>query len=163
MFIDETELFIYKKDNLNPSARDVLLTVDNPGAYNALKPIICALTDDVRCGHISVVSSGVASKYFSIDFCNQFTRAIKGRSLVLKDIETVLDKPNIIICSVSAKNGPETVMLYAGKSVFGAEKLYVVFDGWGTFGSAFSYNRKNMDIIDGFFYIILNKIVNNTH
>lgn len=151
MSADETELFICKKNNPNPSARNVLFTVDNPGAYNALKPIIYALVEDDRCGNICVVSSGIASKNFGVDFRNRFTRAIKGRSSIIKDIETLLCKPDIVICSVSEMNGPEGIMLYGGKSVFGAEKLYLVCDGWGTPGSAFRGNRKNMDMVDGFF------------
>lgn len=151
MFADETELFICRKKNFLPFAKNVLLTVDNPGAYNVLSPIIRALADDDRCANIGVISSGVASKKFGIDFRNRFTRVIKSKSLVIKEIATTFDKPDIIICSVSEANGPEGIMLYAGKSVFGAEKLYMVCDGWGTLGSAFGDNRENMDTIDGFF------------
>lgn len=151
MFTDETELFVCRKSSSRTSAKNVLLTVDNPGAYNALSPIIRALVDDDRCGDIGLLTSGIASKKFGVDFRNRFSRAIKSKSLVIKEIVTVFGKLGIIICSVSEMNGPEVIMLYAGKSVFGAEKLFMVCDGWGTLGSAFGGNRGNMDIVDGFF------------
>lgn len=149
--IDESQLFIFRKKEKNLSWKNMLVTMDNPGAYNAIKPVIHALTSDERCGDIVAVVSGIAGKNFSIDFRGQFTSAIKSKSLFMKEIAAAFGNTSVILCSVSEANGPEGVMLYAGKSVFGAEKLYMICDGWGTLGSAFGRNRKNMDTVDGFF------------
>lgn len=151
MKVDESNLFVFRKHGKNSSGKTILITIDNPGAYNAMRPIIHALVSDERCKNIIAVISGVASKNFQIDFSHGFIQ-VRSRPLFIADLSIALEEnpPDIIFCSISATDGPEGIMLYSGKSVFCAQKLYIVFDGWGTLWSAFS-NQKNMDTVDGFF------------
>lgn len=151
--IDESKLFVFCKNKRNSSGKTILITIDNPGAYNAMRPIIHALVSDERCKNIIAVISGVASKNFQIDFSRVFIQVRSHKLLFIADLDMALEEnpPDIIICSISAMNGPEVIMLYSGESVFCAQKLYIVFDGWGTLGSAFRSNQKSMDTVDGFF------------
>jgi len=142
--IDESQLFVLRKNNGSQFRKNVLITVDNPGAYNAIKPIICALEGDGRCGSISVIASGIAGENFQRDFGDRFARICNNTGLFLSDLDGLFSdvhlSPDIIICSISAINGPESVALYAGKSVFGAKKIYVIFDAWGALGNIFKDN-----------------------
>lgn len=147
----ESHLFVLKKSKTS-LAKNVLLTIDNPGPYNALKPIICALEDDCRCGSISVIVSGIARKNFQQEFSNHFV-PVRNNGLFISELGELFSDipPDIIICSISFINGPESTALYAGKSVLGAKKIYMIIDAWGTFGNIFKSNLRTRDAIDGFF------------
>ncbi|MEK9184046.1 MAG: hypothetical protein AAB890_03175 [Patescibacteria group bacterium] len=147
----ESHLFVFKK-NKTSLAQNVLLTIDNPGSYNAFKPIICALENDCRCGSISVIASGIARKNFQQEFSNRFV-PVRNNGLFISEFGELFSDipPDIIICSISFINGPESIALYAGKSVLGAKKIYTIIDGWGVFGNIFKSNLRIRDAIDGFF------------
>ncbi|OGG79375.1 hypothetical protein A3J11_00260 [Candidatus Kaiserbacteria bacterium RIFCSPLOWO2_02_FULL_55_12] len=45
----ETKLFENEKPDTEPDAKRVMVTSDNPGSWNAVKPLIRALEQDSRC------------------------------------------------------------------------------------------------------------------
>ena len=157
--IDESQLFVLRKNNGSQFRKNVLITVDNPGAYNAIKPIICALEGDGRCGSISVIASGIAGENFQRDFGDRFARICNNTGLFLSDLDGLFSdvhlSPDIIICSISAINGPESVALYAGKSVFGAKKIYVIFDAWGALGNIFKVPELKKKVLFTLFIIFI--------
>lgn len=149
----ETKIFFMEKPNVSHDAKRVLVTMDIPGAYNAMSPLIAALLKNERCGAVEVLASGFARKEFEKRFGVSFRQVRSESNSVLKDIlSSVKDRPiDVAFASVSAANGPESVALYGGKSNFGAKKLFLVSDAWGMAGSTFSGMRENMDEIDGIF------------
>jgi len=152
----ETKVFTLEKQEseCTPDAQRILLTVDNPGAYNAIAPLVSQLLADVRCSGMVVLTSGVAGSNFESQFGRTFNQIRDGDKRVIDDISEVVsgtNVPDIVIASLSNDNGPESIALYAGKSVFGAKKIYVIFEAWMGLGSVFGKNKQNMDKIDGFF------------
>ncbi len=152
----ETKVFTLEKkeSERTPDAERVLLTINDPGAYNAIAPLIAQLSVEARCSGMVVLTSGVAGSDFEGRFGNIFTQVRDGDTYVIDDINKAVsgtNVPDIIIASLSSINGPESIALYAGKSVFGAKKTYVVFEAWTGLGSAFGKNKIDMDTIDGLF------------
>lgn len=139
---DETRLYSYEKAEAPTDAKRVMLTFDNPGAYAGLSPVAEALVRDPRCRGISILASGWASQAFSSD--NRFSTFAEKRSVptpphaaeasFLADTlkESEVHRPDVVIASVSVRNGPESLALFAGKSNFGAKKLFLFLDGWGS-------------------------------
>ena len=148
----ETKIFEYTKPEVTPGAKRVLVTCDNPGAWNAILPLVLALEQDSRCGGVTAVVSGVAGKQFKETF-PKFTQ-IRSDATALGDALSLVEtKPiDIAIASASVKNGPENLALFAGKSSLGAVRTYLIFEGYGGPGGAFKLpNTAEMEHVDGIF------------
>lgn len=139
---DETRLFSFEKPSANADAKRIIVTFDNPGAYNGMAPIVDALVRDPRCKGISVLASGRGSQQFRSD--GRFTvfkevppavdTGHPARETVLANLldETERYRPDIILASKSAKDGPESVALFGGENNLGAQKIFLFVDGWGS-------------------------------
>jgi len=155
----ENKLFTMEKRECAPDAQSVLLTMDNPGSWRAMSPVIEALERDQRCRSVSVITGGFSSEEFKSRFGNQFSEVRDGDNLFLNDLNTVTSKHpiDVMLASGSAQNGPESVPLYSGKSVFGAKKVFYIVDSWGLGGSlsddleSAEKRKKWLDDLDGFF------------
>lgn len=157
----ENKLFICEKSEYQPDAKRILLTVDNPGAYNTIKGIVSALQKDERCKSIAVITGGVSNKTFATEFGNDFKLVRDGDKLFLDDLNQVSSENNpfdITIASASSENGPESVALWSGKSLLGANKTFLVVGEWAGLGSNFDNRIKQSDLgkeaisqIDGIF------------
>lgn len=152
----ETKVFTLEKNESEhtPDAQQILLAANDPGAYNAIKPLISELLVDTRCRGMNVLTSGVASADFESQYGRTFKQVRDSEKGAIDDISETLsgtNVPDIVLVALSSNNGPESIALYGGKSVFGAKKMYVVFEAWTGMGSAFAKNRGNMDKVDGFF------------
>jgi len=161
---DETKLFSLEKSFANPEAKRVMVTFDNPGAYNGLAPIVDALVRDPRCKGVSVLTSGWGSRQFRKDERAKSFKEIPpvtdlahpARETVFADIlqESETSRYDIVLASGSAKDGPESAALFAGKANFGASTLFFFIDGWGTTSwltEATSRAEENAPLIDGIF------------
>lgn len=148
----ETKIFEYEKLDAKSGAKRVLVTSDNPGSWSAIKPLILALEQDSRCKGVVAIVSGVAGNQFKEVF-PQFDQ-VRGNKTILGDAISIANKEpiDIIIASVSVKNGPESLALFGGKSNLGAAKTYFVFEGYGGVGSLSSFITKDqLEQIDGIF------------
>ena len=151
--IEKAKLFYLEKNprEVNPDAKRVMITFDNPGPYNGLVPVISALSADLRCRGIIVLASGWGAQEFSKNTLSSSFEEVgpntdpknPTRETVLADIlqETTAYEPDIVLVSASAKNGPETVGLFASRTNFGAKRMYYFMDGWG--GAPIFYNKTN--------------------
>ena len=148
----ETKIFEHEKPEADPGAKRVLVTSDNPGSWNAVKPLIAALEQDARCKSVIAVVSGVAGKQFEEAYPS-FGR-VQGEKTVLGDAISLADREPIdaVVASVSDKNGPEDLALFGGKGNLGARKTFFIFEGYGGVGGAFNLGTKDqMEKIDGIF------------
>lgn len=148
----ETKFFSLEKKESSAAAKRVLVTAEDPGAYNVIRSILSELEKDERCGAVGALVSGLADKSFEKDFNKDFVQIRKSESL-MEDMLSITDKKpfDIILGTLSGENGPESVALYGGKNNLGASKLFVITEGWGTLGSSFGPNKANMEKIDGIF------------
>lgn len=147
----ETNVFFFENEDAKSGAKRVLITMDTPGSYVGLLPIIRALTHDERCRSVEVLASGSAAKLF-VESGIGFTRVRDSGKPVLYDaLKLTEGNPiDVVFASVSTKNGPETAALLGGKSNFGATRLFVVVDGWGS-NRAIISNAILTKQIDGIF------------
>ena len=150
----ETKVFTAEKPESKPGAKRVLVEADNPGAYEAIRPLVAALLKDERCGAISAVMSGVAARSFEKDFSGFFSQIREKDKPVLVDIIDITERKPIdaVIATKSGNNAPDSVALFGSKSSLGAKKLFFVLEGWGQpLNRVLAENRKNMDAVDGVF------------
>lgn len=150
----ETKIYTRAKEDseFDPDAKRVLVTIADPGAFNVAKPLIDELSLDRRVRYIKVFTHGVAQKSFTASYGDNFEQKRSKDDPVLDDLNE--DGPiDVALATVSADNGPESVAFYGAKSVLGAQKLYMIRDGWAGVGSSFEdgSRAKNMDEIDGIF------------
>lgn len=164
----ETKIFLYEKANPPHEGKGVLISANDGGAYTAISPIIDALKNDSRCRGIGLLASGIAEK--------RFIRSSENSNF---DLVTVSDSSNVItrvldltreklfdigIGTVTSVNGPESLVLYAGKSSLKLKKLYFILEGWTGLGSSFAEGGRNLDWLDGIFCndLLAKKVVQKT-
>lgn len=154
----ETKIYSHRKEKgeFDENAKNVLVTIADPGAYNVAAPIIDRLQDDPRARSIKILTHGVSQKSFRGKFGEGFLQVGDPDQPVLADLGQATatpGAPDVVFSTVSAENGPESVALFGGKSVLGAKRIYMVRDGWGGMGSTFDEGKStlNMDEIDGIF------------
>ncbi len=143
----ENKLFSLEKaeSECEPDARRVLLSADNPGSYNVISALVRELEHDPRCKGISVVTGGFASREFAKAFGDRFAQVSNRDKPFLTDVDKTVsgEKPlDIMVGSYNTQNGPESIPLYSGKSVFGAKKVVYICDSWGGPGGAFTDTYK---------------------
>ncbi|GEM_PF-3004688 len=150
----ETKIFIHQKnaDECDPRPKRALVTIADPGAFGVIAPIIEGLQNDPRVGEVETLVHGVARESFTKTFGSDFDEIPNPTESVLADLGG-RGLVNVAFATISAENGPESIALFGGKSVLGAQRLYLIRDGWGGMGSSFDdRNRsRNMDEIDGIF------------
>jgi len=149
----ETKIFVREKPQSHPDQKSVLIAANDPGAYNAMKPLVRRLMQDKRCKSIVVIASGKAEHSFEHDFGSDDFTEVKGESL-LADILSTADKikPDIIFSTMNSKNSPDSIMLFGGKSNLGAEQLFLIHETFGQqLRQGLQQNEKQMDTIDGIF------------
>lgn len=150
----ETKVFIYQKKQgeYEPGAKNVYLTIADPGAFNVIGPIRERMESDQRVRAIGVLTHGVAGVDFEKAKRQEYARIYDPKRTVLQDIQsaTQIVQPDIVLASVSTQNGPEHVALFGGKGNLGASKIFLIMDGWTGLGSAFAMNRR-VGNIDGVF------------
>lgn len=154
----ETKIYSHRKEEggFDEDAKDVLVTIADPGAFNVAAPIIDRLQNDRRARSIEILTHGVSQKSFRGKFGEGFSQVGDPNKPVLADLGQAtadLGAPDVVLATVSAENGPESVALFGGKSVLGAQRLFLIRDGWGGMGSTFDKGKStlNMDEIDGIF------------
>ena len=150
----ETKIFLFKKKESKPEAKKVLVTASETMAFNLMNPIIERLKKDERCKVIGLFTDLIAGKMFKDP---DFQRIDNKELPVLADAMKTAEKElfDVAITAVESANSPNEVVLFGGKSVFGAEKLYVMIGGWIGFGSdvilSHPERQKYMESIDGIF------------
>lgn len=154
----ETKVFLCEKQDHehNSDAKRVLVTASQPLAFITIDTIIEQLKIDPRCKAIGLLTDNVAGKKFEDKNDSSFKRIYNKNLPVLVDaLKTAEKEPfDVILAVVDTINSPQSVALFAGKSVFGAEKLYFISSGWIGAGSKSSFQSeraKNMDEIDEIF------------
>jgi len=143
----ENRLYSLENPNANPDAKRVLVTANDPGAYNTLKPLLEKLTLDPRCRGVAALVSGLARKNLETEFKNM-SEVQDSSPLLMPDIlEFSAQKEiDVVVATLSSLNGPESLALFGGKSSLKAKKLFLVADGWGGLGSQFT--RGNYPVMD---------------
>ncbi|TSC87208.1 MAG: hypothetical protein G01um10148_313 [Parcubacteria group bacterium Gr01-1014_8] len=165
----ETNILTYENPDADPKSKRVLVSADNPGAFNAMQHIVRALMHDSRCSGVVALMSGKAMENFDKE-CPGFThvrdeetrpdgsKRLKG---IFEELGDLSEKHpfDVALVSISAKDGPETSLLFAGKGVFGKKgflgfgrmKTYMYVDAWGGPGGAFKLPTDQMEKMDGIF------------
>lgn len=156
----ETKVFVWNNPEVSEHAKRVVFTMDNPGAFAALMPLVFALKRSSRCKSIEVIASNIAAEYIRENEGEDWfgftqirsTNITPGKSTpVLVDIFAKENEPtDVVFASLTSTNGPETLAFFGGKSTMGAKKLYFVMDGWGGANHVLA-NSKHMDKVDGIF------------
>lgn len=156
----ETKVFVWANPDADADAKRVVFTMDNPGAFAALTPVVFALKHSARCKSIELIASNTAAEYTRENEGGAWFgfRQIRSTNIapgkptpVFVDILASGDAPaDVVFASFTTSNGPETAALFSGKSVWGAKKLYFVVDAWGGFGKTLA-NQEHMDKVDGIF------------
>lgn len=151
----ETKIFLHEKDNPAIGSQRILITANDGGAYTAASPMIRGLMNDDRCKAIGLLISGIAEKRAQTSHDNARFHNIRssGSENVIEEVlELTQEKPfDIGIGTVTSINGPESLLLYAGKSSLKLKKLYLILEGWTSLGSSFENNTDNLDQLDGIF------------
>ncbi|QQG42903.1 MAG: CDP-glycerol glycerophosphotransferase family protein [Candidatus Giovannonibacteria bacterium] len=138
---------------LERGAKNVLLACGNPGAYSVVGPLVAALKEDALCETIIVLTSGFSNNAFAEQFGKDFV-LVAGHKLVLADLLDLAGRKciDIVFGTLNAFNSPDGVVLFGGKSVLGAKKIFLVLESWGQrFNPIFAPNKKRMDEINGIF------------
>ena len=156
----ETKVFVWTNPDADVGAKRAVFTMDAPGAFAALMPVVFELKRSPRYKSVEIVASNVAAEYIRENEGGDWFGFTQVRSTnvapgkptpVFVDILSKGEShADVIFASLTDTNGPETVALFGGKSVFSAKKLYFVMDGWGGANHAFA-NSKHMDKVDGIF------------
>ncbi len=144
----ETKVYSYENPEADPDAKNVMVAFSDAGSYAAVGPILKRIEADPRFRGIIVLEHGVSQSSFAADAGGLYRRTDQAKD-VLADIATATQAlpPEIAIATLSSENGPENILLYNAKSVFGAKRLYLVVDGWGSG----SIPTEHLDKIDGVF------------
>lgn len=157
----ETKVFVWSNPNADADAKRVVFTMDNPGAFAALMPLVFAFKRSARCRSIEIIANNFAAEcirenesggWFGFTQVRSVNIAPGKPTPVLVDVLSKGEgSADIVFASTSAgTNGPETVALFGGKSNLGAKKLYFVVDAWGGTNLALG-NREHMDDVDCIF------------
>ena len=129
----ETKLFSLEKkaNEYGKDAMRVMVTANDPGAYQALKPVIDKLLKDERCKGVQALVSGNAEQGFKNDFGKNFEQH-KDQKTIMSDIGELTDKfpVDVILGSVTSKNGSERMAMASGKEFIGAKRLVFLFECW---------------------------------
>lgn len=147
----ETKVFTWEAQDRRAESKRVLLEASEPAAYKTLKPLIERLERDEQCRGITLLTDNVSGKRFSEEREHfQFKQVRSNAEPVMADIP---DSHDIVLILGEPKDTPEKMLLYSGKSVFGAAgaKQYLYLDGLmgGTTRTLFSEaNATHMDQID---------------
>ena len=146
----EGSLLAHLETGHSMSHRHTLITMDNPGAYGAVKPILSRLLVDSRSRAVTILASGVARQWFDRDFQGWKDLTNEKGQLLLSLMALARRMPiHSVLGTVTADEGPETIALYGGKSALGAAKIFFMVEGWSGIGAVFRKNREKMDAIDG--------------
>ncbi|MEZ4752927.1 MAG: hypothetical protein R3A13_01280 [Bdellovibrionota bacterium] len=129
-------------------AKHILLTMSDPGAFNATMPLIKKLLTDPRCCTISVITDGVGSLAFADSeeeavftrinpentplYLKTMLATTTDRSYGYDDVPTPLRDLDVVISTTSAVEGPERTMTAGAKSLYGAGKHIMIYEGWST-------------------------------
>lgn len=129
----ENKLFVQEKIEYSPEAKSILITVNDAGAYRAIKGLITNLEKDDRCKSIAVVTGGISNRFFPKDFGENFKEVRdEGKPFLVDILNYSKEHPfDIVIGSVSYVNGPESLSL-VGKENLGASRTFLVFEGWAS-------------------------------
>lgn len=155
----ETKIFLFEKqeNESKPDAKKVLVTASETTAFNIMNPIIERLKKEDRCKAIGLLTDLRAGKMFEDKKDVDFKRIDNKQLPVLADAMKTAEKEpfDVSIIATDPVDSPNEVVLFGGKSVFGANKLYVIVGGWVGFGSdiilSHPERQKNMESIDGIF------------
>ncbi len=151
----ETKLYTFSKaeGEYDEGAKNVLMTVSDPGPSIALFPILQKLTQDRHCRSLSLLCDGVAGQAFekNPDLSKSFHSVRTDGQPLLGDIKTVVEKfpPDVILNSFTTRGGPERLTLFSGKTILGSPKAksYYIFEGW----VPPDLSKKNIETLDGVF------------
>jgi hypothetical protein len=154
----ETKLFTHDKreGDFELTAKRVLLSMSETFAGRTMNPIINELKKDQRCRGMILLTDSKSGEQFVKEKDADFEQ-VREEKLLLADALKIAEKEKIdaALVTVEPIHSPSAAILFGGKSVFGAEKLYFLVSSWIGFGSGgeiFKPERyKNMDEIDGFF------------
>lgn len=127
----ETKIFTIKNKDASKEAKAFLIAADNPGAYLAVEPLLSRLKEDSRCQNITLLLSGKAEQMFIEKFPEADRVKDETKPLLYDLLKSVEEKKvDIVIATQGAKNNPSTTTILSGKE-FGAQKIFLVIDGWG--------------------------------
>ncbi len=151
----ETKIFFHEKSIALPEGKRVLISMNDNGAYTAASPIIKTLENDSRCCGIGLLVSGIAEKRFTDHTESRGFSPVTvpdSSNVITQVLELTHNKPfDIGIGTVTSMNGPESLVLYAGKSSLKLKKLYFILEGWAGLGNSFTDGSQNLDELDGIF------------
>jgi hypothetical protein len=134
------KLFFEETGSSDPNAQRLLITGTDPGAYNAISPLIKALEEDPRCKGIGALVSGLARKNLESEFKDRLKEVKSDDPTLLQEVMEFSEREpfDTVVATSSALNGSETVALYGGKRNLGAKKLFLIAEGWGGLGNQFT-------------------------
>jgi hypothetical protein len=149
----ESRIFRMEKHDAAADAKRVLVSASEPLAFSTVRPILEAMKRDARVGGVTLLTDNLAGRSFEALHDPDFVQVRDPGKPVMAEIPGPFE---IALVPVDPKNSPNAAVLYGGKSVFGAERLYFLASGWVGVGNTplFEQNRRErMDAIDGIFVI----------
>ena len=168
ILLERFETKVYRLDKpaeaCDPEAKRFLVSFSDPVDYVTQLPIIERLMQDRRCSGISVVTDNIAGVAFSA-FAEKHSEFVLERKndigegsdpqsdLVFPDIARAAEGVDVAFVGIESVNSPSGSMVFNAKSVFGADKLFIVNGGWTGVGGRKELfaNTGAMDQFDGIF------------
>lgn len=148
----ETKIFTYTNPNANTDAKRILLEGSQPYSFGLISELLKELVHNSQCKEVTVIAEGVTAEKIAALQDDTLTFNESTTDSILTDIGEIPTDICLVFME-EPENSPLLPLLYSAKSVIGAEKLFVYFNGpylQSNFKERFSTEkRKNMDEIDG--------------
>lgn len=143
----ESAIFAFENRESGPAGKLVLISVDSPGPYAAVKELIGTLMKEPRCRGISMLVYGVARNMFEADYGEVFRKKSSGAN-VTSDLAN--ENPDIVLNTVTAHTDPAISELLArSKSTMGSSKSFLLFEAWGGPGTTVRGHEEDAAELDG--------------